>query len=124
MISALDAAMAALHGSLRGIAGVPGKYRRGISEVSCVFVPCETISQEYGNDGAIVTARTHDWKVEANEIQLEGNAIEPALDDLVVLDDGRTFAVVHGAGEKCWRWTDYTRTARRIHTVETAKVVE
>lgn len=110
--------MGCLHATLRETAGLAGHYRRGAVECGCVFVPCETVSTDYGDDGVAVTARTHDWKVETEEIVLDSQVINPAIGDLVVLDDGRTFVVVYGDGEKCWRWTDYTRTARRIHTVE------
>lgn len=121
-MTAFAAAMASLHNSLRGIAGLAGKYRRDVLDCDCVFVPCESVSTDYGEDGSVITARTHDWKLQAGELVIAGNEIFPQLGDLVVLDDGRTFVVVSGDGEKCWRWTDYTRTAIRFHTVEQVAV--
>lgn len=53
----------------------------------------------------------------------EGTKLTPADDDTVVvtLPSGTVinFIVAPLDNERCWRWTDRFRTARRIHMIET-----
>ncbi len=114
-----------MHLAVLAAAGVTGKYKRGSDEVARTMTPGQTISEDYGDDGAAITARTHDWiEIDPESLKLNGETIKPQLGDRWDTDDGRSFVVVYGKGEKLWRWTDQTQQAIRIHTVEQKKVDE
>ena len=124
-MSSLSNAVAAMHSTVLAATGVTGKYKRGNHEVERTFIPGRSTSTDYGEDGAAITARTHDW-IETNpcSLKIDNALIKPKLGDRFDTDDGRSFVVVAGDGEKCWRWTDQTQQAIRIHTVEQKKVTE
>jgi hypothetical protein len=124
-MSLLANAVAAMHSTVLAAAGVAGKYKRGTDEIERTFIPGRSVSTDYGEDGAAIVARTHDW-IETNPdgLLLIGQVVKPKVGDRFDTDDGRSFRVVYGEGESCWRWTDQTQQAIRIHTVEQKKINE
>lgn len=114
-----ESAVAELYAAIRENSGKSIKYRVGNDDCELTAIPGQSISEQYGDDGVAATARLLDWIIdEPDDLRIDGDKVEPQPDHLILTDDGRCYLVTHSAGENCWRYTDQTRQAIRIHTIE------
>lgn len=120
MSTLIQEAVAELFATQRAIAGVAIKYRVGAQDCELTAIPGQSINEQYGSDGIAATSHLHDWIVDQTELEIDSAQVWPAKGHLILTDDSRCFEVVFRDGENCWRYTDQTRQAIRIHTVEVA----
>ena len=118
-MSLLSDAIEVMHESSRELAGVEIKLRHGARDVELTAVRGQSISEDSGADGAIVTSRLQDWIIDPSELQIDGVEFEPDRGDkITALETGMVYGIVPGAGERFWRWSDQTEKAIRVHSVE------
>ena len=113
----LEIGLRSHYSGLRRAAGVVAIYSRGNSSVEINPIPGRFVGDQYGDDGAVYTARLHDFIV-VGKITLDGAEIDPEIGDKITYD-GREFSVSYAPGDGAWRFADTYKTAIRIHTVET-----
>ena len=92
----------------------PAEYRRaGAESTTAVDVTQTQVRyQRLPPDGAPVDVRACDFLVAAASV-----SEDPQPGDRIEVSD-RVFEVTPLGDEPCWRWTDHSHLARRIHTRE------
>jgi len=114
MADLLATGLAWLHGQ-RGLHMVsPAAYRRAgaVSTTAIDATQTQVRYQRVPPDGAPVDVRACDFLVAAASV-----SEDPQPGDRFEIDD-RVFEVTPLGDEPCWRWTDHSHLARRIHTRE------
>jgi hypothetical protein len=119
MAGVISSAVAAAHAAAAAVAGLPGKYRRGAGDCDVTLTPGRRSSIDDGTDGARNLSTLQEWILDPAELAIDAGEILPAVDDLVVLEDGTTYLVCPLEGEDVWRWTDQFQQRIRIHSVLT-----
>ena len=66
-------------------------------------------------NGMPVTALVMDFIVDTGAL-----AFEPAVGDMIEFN-GRRYEVGEFGEDRCWRWTDASQLARRVHTRDTGE---
>jgi len=105
--------------------GITVTVQRGTSTIENVPATLGQSSfQTIGPDGSIVTIRSRDFLIAAEDYDFTDGQVEPQRGDQVALteDDGdHTYELLDLPGEPSWRWSDPYRQRVRLHTREVAK---
>jgi hypothetical protein len=91
----------------------PAAYRRrgeSGAGVAVVVTPSQVRRELVTAGGIPVVALVMDFIVDTGAL-----AAEPAAGDWIEFN-GRRYEVTEFGEDRCWRWTDASRLARRIHT--------
>jgi len=120
--SALAQAAALLNDTMQIVAGEVVHYRRGAMDVELSVYRGQTTSEDYGADGAAIVARLVDWLIAPGDLVIDGKVTKPVIGDMVVADNGDTYAVSYAAGENVWRWSNHSHAMMRVHTVQVAAI--
>jgi len=95
--------------------------RGGITETLTVTLGSSQFDRESSGD-VIATFETVDFLLDPVALAaLVAAAGLPQVGDTITTANGRIHKVVHGAGEKPYRFMDQFRTALRIHTTHTGE---
>jgi hypothetical protein len=100
-------------------------YYRGATSIPVYATGGRTQAENVDTDGSItVSANSHDFLINAADLQISGVQFEPAEGDRIVDTEGG-FAVTYEAmadlGEPCFRYTDRFRGVVRVHTKQTKR---
>lgn len=116
--------VAAHIGMLQHVAGEAVTYRRGNDAVNGVTaVMGSTRHDDYGADGFNATGREQDWIFVSQDLPW----VPERGDEIDWIDpqgQRHTFQVLPRLDDRCFRYTDQTRHAMRVYTVETLRSVE
>lgn len=117
-MSVFDKALDASFNAMKLARGVSATYRvdatTTISDLT--IVPAETLRDNVGEDGVVMTTRSKDWLVKVSD--LDGN--EPKRSHLITVDS-EEFELTEWENDKPFRFHNPpSNTVYRIHTVMTS----
>ncbi len=117
----LDAITNALR-TAREMRGTPIVYRRGLHGVNLVAIVGQTPVERDDGHGTIVRSQVRDYLIEAADLVLDGQRVEPAKGDQIEETVGNTritYEVLPLGKEPPWRFSGPGRDQYRIHTKQT-----
>lgn len=118
---AFDALTTAIR-TARQLQGTPIVYRRGLHGVALVAIVGQTPVERDDGQGTVVRSRVRDYLIEAADLVLDGERIEPAKGDQIEETVGNqrfTYEVLPLGKEPPWRFSGPSRNTYRIHTKQT-----
>lgn len=121
----IAAAIAVAMGAAAKADGTKVTIRRDAGETECVpALRGSSAFETIDAAGAVVTIRSRDFLIAAEDYDFGDGPVEPARGDVVVeaQDDGdHEFELLDLPGQPSWRWSDAFRVRYRLHTKEIVK---
>lgn len=100
-------------------ASVVVTYRRGNLWVELLATPGRSEDEQVDAYGAAYRVNMRDWIINADDLVLGGELVEPEAGDRIEWDDGtgkpRTYEAAAENGEPPWRYADAHERRLRIH---------
>lgn len=96
-------------------------YRRGDDSVPVSATPGRPRGDEAEVSDFIIDADRVDWIMRKQDLILNGQSVDPAVDDEIEFVNGdktSRYIVRRDAADKCWVYVDEYRIDIRVHTIQ------